>query len=360
MLDDNFLWDHNAIYFLQPSSDQVISIRRLLRENDPKLKLVAIMLPGERRHNGLGGYDQIVNISRYEEIPPFVNVVPGGASATEALLKFRDITIGKITMRRNALAVYDKPLFMQHCQHHNLPVPSTYGTLAEVPPENYPIFYKQKHEQGGGVRGVAHSPQDIPSEELESLIFQEYVVSKGTYGVGFIADNGVLKVALAHYEKESQPKVGGSAIIVEHINSARLIELTAKVISSLNYSGWGLAEYKFCNKRKDFLFMEINAKFWASCEFAFRNEPKFLEKMFNVEGKKEEIDSMYFVNRALARNIFFTIFKANKFFKSKKIIYPGIFKSAAHGILPKNTITVLKKIKIFSSVKNRYIHKQNP
>lgn len=346
MLRDSHAWDRTAIYFLQPSSDQNLSISRLIKESCPKSNLIALLLYGDASFRHQGSYDQVVVIKSYEELPEFLTIVPGGASTTEALLEIRDITLGQITMRHKALTVYDKCLFLEHCLVNALPTPITFRELKDIKKENFPIFYKQKYEQGGGTRGIAYTVNDIPSDEVESLIFQEYISSKGTFGVGFLADNGVLLVSFAHFEKESQPKSGGSAILIQSIDSERLIQLTKTAVSSLNYSGWGLAEFKYCDKRQDYVFMEINAKFWASCELAFRNKPEFMDMLFGIKKVKEDLHSLFYVNRCFERNIFLFFFLFKDWLKSKKIIYSGLWKSVIRGLLPGFCLRVVKSFKV--------------
>ena len=79
------------------------------------------------------------------------------------------------------------------------------------------------------------------------------------------------------------------------------------LINEINYSGWGLAEFKYCPKRDDFVLMEINAKFWVSCDFTFRNNPEFLKLLFGIDAKSENIKKMVFLDRVMMRDRLFFI-----------------------------------------------------
>lgn len=233
--------------------------------------------------------------------------IPTGASSTEKMLINGDVVLGNIIMTTASLQVFDKNLLLKKALLISVAVPKTWQCIDDI--SSYPIFYKQKYEKGGGERGIALSRKDIPTNAVESLIFQELISSEGTYGVSFLAKEGCLLASLSHFESESLPQDGGSAVIIESCKDKRLIDDTKRLIKSLNYSGWGLAEYKYCPKRRSFVLMEINAKFWASCELAFVNEPKFAKLLFDIDIDEKPIDKMIFVDRAIQRGFLFFVKK---------------------------------------------------
>src|SRR5690606_40910508 len=114
--------------------------------------------------------------------------------------------------------------------------------------------------------------------------------------------NGEIKVMYTHFEEASIPITGGSAVSIRSFTDSRLETHTKNIIKKINYSGWGLAEYKYCERRNDYVFMEINAKFWASCQLAFDNEPKFSALLLNIIKPAENNDRILFLNRFL-RNV---------------------------------------------------------
>lgn len=336
--------DGKEYYFLQPASDQAISVAKILHESSDVV-INAVLLENERQHAFLDKiYENVIFVKDYNELPEAGFIVPFGAQSTAASLKNGDVKLVSVTMNQAALNVYEKPAFLRFCEEHNLPIPKTYIKEEEISDTDFPIFYKQRYEKGGGVRGFANNKQELPKKNKEELIYQEFINTPGTYGVGFIADNGVLVTGFCHYEELSYPVSGGSAIVIHKIYDKRLIDLTEVFVKESAYSGWGLAEFKWCDKRHDFVYMEVNAKFWASCELAFRNEPAFVKKLFNIEVDKEEIEGVVYINRALNAGLFnaaVTIIKNNKL---EKIIYPGVFRSILVGILPKPLIKSIKKI----------------
>jgi len=153
--------------------------------------------------------------------------------------------------------------------------------------------------------------------------------------VGFIARDGNILCSFTHFEKESIPKAGGSAVIIEKCEEQKLVEYTRLIVKKLAYSGWGLAEYKYCDKRHDFVMMEINSKFWASCEFAFRNNPLFMKYLFGIDSKNENIHGMLYVDRAIERGFMFCLMNIKYFIAYKKIFNFVSWKQVLRMFLPK-------------------------
>lgn len=291
------------------------------------------------------GYSRVVDKNALYREPFLVTVVPAGAASTENLLKKGAIPLGSVVMDPDVLSVYDKRKFLDHCRENFLPVPKEHYRINGIVESDYPVFFKQKYEKGGGVRGLAKSSADIPQNGIENLLFQEYIDSPGTYGVGFIAREGSLLAVHSHYEVISQPRQGGSAVVIESFDDSRLLELTEKIVSSLSYSGWGLAEYKYCPKRKDYVFMEINAKFWASCELAFINEPEFMRQLFDVELDKKKEKGLLFINRAFALGPVSALKVLWKYRAYRIVRHPGLYRSIMVGVLPRVVISFLKKFR---------------
>lgn len=332
-----------VFYFLQPNSDQAIAMTRILNPIGC-CKLIAVLLKNERKSGAIKKlYSSSIRVESYSDINDGI-VVPFGAASTEMLLKNQDIKLSNVTMKQSSLSVYSKDLFIDFCELNKLPVPKTFITEDEIGLEDYPLFYKQKFEKGGGVRGIAYTKEELPKIGKNNLIYQELINTLGTYGVGFIAKDGDIEVCFSHFESLSYPVSGGSAIKVEAYESERLVTLTAQYIKASNYSGWGLAEFKWCDKRQDFVFMEINAKLWASCEFSFRNEPLFIKKIFGIDTIKEDISSMVFINRAFNASFINGLTALLKNNESEKVVYPDILKAVAISIIPSMLKNKIKKV----------------
>lgn len=305
-----------------PFLDQAITIVTFLRRYHLGIEIFGVTLGNEYGVGLRGVYHQIVPVSWVNSVKTNITHIPTGAESTRLLLQKGDITLGSVTLAQSALRVYDKVWLINFASDAGIPTPLTWRTLDEV--TSYPLFYKQSQEKGGGARGIAKDESDVPLVGRENLIFQEFIATSGTYGVCFLAEHGRLLTSYVHYERESFPKEGGSAITIEEFSDRRLLDYTQRLLQSLDYSGWGLAEYKYCPRREDFVFMEVNAKFWASCEFAFRNHPMFLKLLFEIDSKEKPVKRMVFIERSLARGIPFFMGHLPTYFNGSMLkVYPG-------------------------------------
>lgn len=328
---------------LSPALDQSLTIARLLRTYYPRTYIVGVLQDDD--DSGLPSlYDSIVPVSQLTITRTDTTIIPTGAKATRFMLERGNITLGAITLTQPALRVYDKLWMISLAASISVPTPITWRRLSEV--VTYPIFYKVSEEWGGGARGVAFSADEVPLEVQDKLLFQELISGQGTYGVSFLADRGQLLAYHSHFEQESIPKEGGSAVIIKHFFDDRLLKYTQRLVEALTYSGWGLAEYKYCPRRKDFIFMEINAKFWASCEFTFRNNPAFLKLLFNIDSKEVPCQTMVFVERAFMRGLPFVISHFPEFLNSDTLYgHPGWMRRIIAQMLPSSLRQYVRRLK---------------
>ncbi len=310
-----------CIYIFSPGLDQALAIARLLRRYYIG-NIIGVTLLDKEFYPCCRLYDSIIPASWVNLNAPDIRLIPTGALSTKYLLELRgDIKLGQITLIRSALRVYDKLWMIRQAKEAGVPIPITWSQSEEIP--GYPVFYKPAFEKGGGNRGIAYRAEDLPKNK-NGLIFQEVIKGKGTYGVAFLAEQGELLAYEAHYEVESYPKPGGSAVIIERFYDQKLVEYSQRLLKALGYSGWGLVEFKYCPFREDYVFMEVNAKFWASCEFTFRNNPLFLKLLFDIDSKEKPIARMFFVERAAARGLWFLMVNFLKLWeKSELCVYPG-------------------------------------
>ena len=296
-------------------------------------------------------YDEII-IEKFENIDKkdYDYILPMGAYSTfKSVKKFKILFYeNDIYYSDKNLIVFDKLKMLKIAQSINIPIPKTYYSKDNI--DSFPIFYKEDFEKGGGIRGIAYKLDEIPLSS--NLIYQEYINTPSTYSVGFLAKNGEILTFTIHKEVISYPKDGGSAVIVEEYNDKRLLVYTKKILKEINYNGWGLAEYKYCDKRDDFVFMEINGKFWASIEFLLKNNPDFLKLLLNIEYSPGNIKKIFFISRFLHYD-FFTMIKYLKKLKferrSKEIKIvkeESLFFQILKKMIPNNLKIIIKRLLI--------------
>lgn len=288
------------ILILQPYLDQSISIAKFLKKQSNDFFIIGGLYGEEKHINSIPYFDKIDRISADTLLnyPKYDVILPTGANSTNTLLsQIKKIKIGNIEFDQNNLFVFDKIKMLNFVKGMGIPVPKTCFSINEI--TEYPIFYKQAIETGGGQRGIVRNKEELRALEFKDnfLIFQEYIDSPYTFGVGFLAEDGKLTTSFIQRELLSFPKSGGSGVVLEKFEDKKLIKYTETILKNSNYSGWGLAEFKYCPKRNDYVFMEVNAKFWASIEFAFINNHIFLKELFNLQYKEKNIQCVVYLNR---------------------------------------------------------------
>jgi len=289
------------ILILQPNSDQSIAIVKFIRKYSRAYYIIAGLVNDPSQYIPSQLYDDKIIFKSIDEIIKNKNnfdiILPSGALSTKNLLsKVEFIKIGNIIFNFNNLEMFNKRAILPIIQRLGISIPQTYERIDDI--EEYPVFFKQAYEKGGGIRGIATTYSELyeidPSEEL---IYQEYIDSPETYGFGFLSKDGQIITYFIHKELYSIPREGGSGVILEQYHDEKLVTYAKKIISYFNYSGWGLIEFKYCPKRKDFVFMEINAKFWASIEFALLNNPVFFKELFNIFYEPKNVKCIIFLDR---------------------------------------------------------------
>ncbi len=329
------------VCILSPELDQARVVGQLLKRVDPGCRLIGMTMPGEGRPFSRHPYDLILPFS--ENVLSSVQLVPTGSRSTSFLLQRGNINLGSITMTPDVLRFYDKVWSLGVAEQAGVPSPKTWVHSHDI--ESFPVFYKSGRE-GGGDRGIAYRSEDLPRLS-DGLIFQEYIASAGTYGVSFVAVDGNMRASHIHHEIESYPEVGGSAVVIEEVKNDKLARYAAAILRRSNFSGWGLIEFKYCPTRRDYVFMELNAKLWASCEFTFRNEPTFSRLLFDAEPLGRRCQRMIFMHRAFARGPRFLMTSLCRFFRSSELRFvngmwqPGL----ARLIVPRRALALLRRFR---------------
>ncbi len=281
------------------------------------------------------------------DISNYDYIIPTGASSSYKMLKrYKRLNYNNgIKLTDTNLIVYDKNKMLKIAQNLNIPVPKTAYSKDEI--ESFPVFYKESFEKGGGVRGIAKSKKELP--KYDGLIYQEYINTPATYGVGFLADEGKILTFLIHKEVISYPVSGGSAVVIEKFYDKRLLEYTQKLLKKIDYSGWGLAEFKYCKKRDDFVFMEINGKLWSSIEFMFLNNFEFLNILFDIDYKIKTEKRVLFINRLLKYDKI-DIFKNLKYiFTSHIVAESSVVYQVVRKLIPDSLVNLIKRLKSVKS-----------
>lgn len=331
---------------LSPGLSQSISIARLLRQYRPEIRLIA-GISGEVFAPASKLYDETIRIdldqlASFEELV----IVPTGALSTRSFCRLEgSFQIGEVEFTADNMRVGNKNWMLDFAKEQSVPIPKTWERFDLVPENVQPVFYKPKEEAGGSLRRKAHRKSGIPEiARGVGYLFQEYIDTTGTYGYGFIARNGDILCSQQHFEKRSCPKDGGSASVIEIFDDKRISEYSKRLIKKLGYSGWGLVEFKYCSRRKDYVFMEINAKFWASLEFALRQQPGFAKLLFDIEMPKTNQQGLVWPARLLASGPISFVMSLNDLRRQSWVFEPGDLRRVAAEWTPESLKEQIKSL----------------
>lgn len=139
----------------------------------------------------------------------------------------------------------------------------------------------------------AYSPKELKTSLRHLLkngdvLIQENFLGTGV-GIEFIADKGELLFAFQHIRLHEPLMGGGSSYRKSAPCHPELLEASRKLIKALNYTGVGMAEFKFNFAAGKWIFLEVNGRFWGSIPLAVSagaDFPYFLYQL-KVENKRE-------------------------------------------------------------------------
>lgn len=327
-----------TILILSPHLDQSIALARFIYKYGVNIEVHGGVIRGEKSKK-TPLFRKMVNIGGPNIIKEYDIVIPTGAQSTQWLLNVKgEFTVNGLVYNQNNLICFDKIRMLNKVEEMGIPIPKTMTSIESIH-HQYPVFYKHKYEKGKGSRGVAYSDTDLTQlPDLKDLIFQEWIQGRSTFGVGYLAQKGELLTFSMHEEFLSFPIQGGSAVCIRSINYPTLLDYTKQIIKILNLSGWGLTEFKYCPKRNLFVFMELNAKMWASIEFAFLNNNQFLKYLLDLDYSNQNVYSAVFLDRLLRLGMNETLHQLKNLCHGKVISYQdyiGIIKLIVLPIFPK-------------------------
>lgn len=337
-----------SLLVLSPQLSQSLAWVRVLRRADCGIKVIGGVLPGERIVKSLGLYDEYIYLNGKEDISIYDVILPAGSKSMQFLFSDKEThSLGDVLFLKDAIRVFDKKYLLEVAEKNCVPVPRTWETYLDAEREyEGPIFFKPLREGTPGIRDWAKTPSRVPSHvKNQNYIFQEMINGAGVYGVGFVADSGEMVIADCHFESISYPRAGGSAAVVERFESPRLRELTERLTQATEYTGWGLAEFKWCPQRHDFVLMEINAKFWASVELVLRNNPEWVKRFFGLEVDAFPTRGLIWPDRVLGGGLRSIWGAIRDFGEFPFVLDPPVVKRHLRALMPRGAIKLVRAVR---------------
>lgn len=297
------------IVILDPMLDQAVAMAKYLKKYGNYKVIGCITKKPKGILNKLDTYKYFNEIIYHEInqllLDKYPVIVPVGALSTKQYFDIAETCrVGEVVFKRENLRVSDKIFMLNLCEQLNIPVPKTYEAGEKI--EKFPVFCKSKYELSSlpKIRKIAKQQSDIDKLPHNEIIIQEYIKHPSTFCVAFLAISGKIEVCFIHEELLSYPKHGGSGVFLKKVYYDALFDYTSSLLEKLNYDGWGLAEFKYIPEKKEFIFMEINAKFWASLEFSMSGNSRFGRFLFGIKYPSKFGLWFTFVSRLFITNIF--------------------------------------------------------
>ena len=122
----------------------------------------------------------------------------------------------------------------------------------------------------------------------EVLSAQANFIGRGV-GVELLACEGELLYAFQHLRVHEPLTGGGSSYRRSTPVAPELLEASRKIVAALDYTGVAMVEFKLNPTTGDWIFIELNARFWGSLPLAVAagaDFPRFLYELV-VEGRRD-------------------------------------------------------------------------
>jgi predicted ATP-grasp superfamily ATP-dependent carboligase len=134
------------------------------------------------------------------------------------------------------------------------------------------------------VRSVEELAQEYARmcEVGDKPLVQEYIQGPGYGFFSLGGPSGEPLVTFCHKRLREYPTSGGPSTLCESVYDAKLINLGAKMVTSLKLRGVAMVEFKFDEHANEYKFLEVNPRFWGSLPLALRcgvNFPAYLVQM---------------------------------------------------------------------------------
>ena len=127
-------------------------------------------------------------------------------------------------------------------------------------------------------KGVVYVQTKEDYQEInltDNTIIQQFVEGKGV-GYSFYCRDGVIKDSYGHLRLGEYPVSGGSSTYREHYLNPKLHEISSKIVSHLNYTGFAMFEFKLTGANELFL-IEVNPRIWGSINQGLVNGVNFFQ-----------------------------------------------------------------------------------
>ena len=169
-----------------------------------------------------------------------------------------------------------------------IPFPMVLKPRSSFSPDN--LFNKKEVEKVYTVKELRRKLEKL--KENEVLVAQENFIGKGA-GVELLASEGEILYAFQHIRIHEPLRGGPSSYRKSVPLNPELLNASKTIIKALNYTGVAMVEFKWHPDSGDWVFIELNARFWGSLPLSIAagaDFPYFLYEMLTTGKKKFPAD----------------------------------------------------------------------
>lgn len=181
-----------------------------------------------------------------------------------------EMPVGSVEEAERALEAFGLPLVLK---------PVSSFTLDRLDRKRHVVKVFRAEELPGAVRGLlAGGP----------VVAQKHVNGVG-YGIEILADKGGILAAFQHRRVHEPLHGGGSSYRVSEPLDPEFLEATSRLLEAVGYSGVAMVEYKRDRRSGEWIFVEINGRFWGSLPLAVAAGVDFPFYLYQylVEGRRD-------------------------------------------------------------------------
>lgn len=169
---------------------------------------------------------------------------------------------------------------------------------------------------------IAHSEQDlidfIAINGAQPCLVESYFPGYGI-GVSILANKGKVKAAFAH-ARVAEPETGGGSSYRKAIPlDPAMLYACQKFCMKLKYTGVGMFEFKYNPENKDWILIEINARFWGSLPLAVNAGINFPSMYAEILLGFKPLDKLTYNLKAYSRSFTNDIYAMKSEFDSTKL-----------------------------------------
>ena len=159
----------------------------------------------------------------------------------------------------------------------------------------YPLVLKNFYSTSA--RGVFYLYEEGLNEKIDKLLYkqglnfgefliQQYVHGEA-YGVSMLFNEGTVIASFTHKRLRERKNTGGASTLRVSTENDVLEEYAKIILTSQNYTGIAMVEFKFDEEKQQGWFIEVNPRFWGSLGLAINSGIDFPNMIYDLAMGKE-------------------------------------------------------------------------